>query len=396
MAEESSNLTPTENQIVRELLGESKKIFCIGIAEFLVSPSSSEEKWTSMVKPGVICFVKDLIKGKFFVQIISMTEGKIVWCQNIDEHIATQRRRRWIFVFETGYRKLMLNFVDDDEADVFSSILFHRIPELDKKQIKESTIRYTITGPGKVEFEHKADRDRKRKRNMEKIVELAKLPKSVLEAEEIRETIEKVYEDLEMYYGPDTSDIFGNYEDDSDIFSNYEDYQCGYELSEEVSSETTTPSPLFRKSESWPNEPNIISENSKELPSRTASSPPAPTPPPKNVQQSPAFKPSSGLPPPPPVMKLQPVPTVSDKKHVANNSGLKTKESLQDQIRNGISLRNVDSAPKSGPCREATRAQGDRGIPDALMDAINKIRMATMNSELYGGVDSDDNIYGRW
>ena len=219
MAAENSNLTPTEKQIVMEILGDSKKVLFIGIAEFLVSPCCNEEKWDSIVKPGVVCFVKDLSKCKFFIQVISMTEGKIVWSQNIDEHIATQRRRRWIFVLETGYRKLMLNFVDDDEADVFSNVLFHRVPELEKKQIAISklTIRYTITGRGNVEFEHNIDRDRKRKRNMEKIVELAKLPKSVLEAEEIRETIEQVYEDLEMYYGSDTSDIFSNYDYDSDL-----------------------------------------------------------------------------------------------------------------------------------------------------------------------------------
>ena len=398
MAAENSNLTPTEKQIVMEILGDSKKVLFIGIAEFLVSPCCNEEKWDSIVKPGVVCFVKDLFKCKFFVQVISMTEGKLVWSQNIDEHIATQRRRRWIFVFETGYRKLMLNFVDDDEADVFSNVLFHRVPELEKKQIAISklTIRYTITGRGKVEFEHNIDRDRKRKRNMEKIVELAKLPKSVLEAEEIRETIEKVYEDLEMYYGSDTSDIFGNYDDDSDIFGNYEAYEGGYGLSEELSSETTTPSPLFRKSESWPNQPDTISEKTEKLTSRIASSPPAPSTPPKNVTKGQSFKPSSGLPPPPPNITLQPVPTKPDKMCLAKSSGLKTKESLQDQIRSGISLRNIETAPRSGACNEATRTQGDRGIPDALMDAINKIRMATINSELYGGVDSDDNIYGRW
>ena len=391
MAAENSNLTPTEKQIVQELLGDSKEALYIGIAEFLVSSCSSEEKWDSLVNPGVVCFVEDLFKCKFFLQVISMTKGKIVWSQNIDEHIATQRRRRWIFVFETGYRKLMLNFVDDDEADVFSNVLFNRVPELEKKQINESTIRYTITGPGKVEFEHNIDRNRKRKRNMEKIVELAKLPKSVLNAEEIRETVEKVYGDLEIYYGSYTSDIFGIYEDDLDIFGNYDAYEGGYGLSEELSSETTTPSPLFRKSESWPNQPDPISEKTEKLSSRIASSPPAPSPPPKNVTKGQAFKPSSRLPPPPPNITLLPVHTKPE-----NSSGLKTKESLQDQIRSRISLRNVETAPRSGGSNDATRTQGDRGIPDALMDAINKIRMATMNSELYGGIDSDDNIYGGW
>ena len=405
MAELNTNLTDSEKQIVQEIIGESKKILFLGIAEFLVSPNSEKEKWTSMVKPGVVCFVKDLNRSKFSIEVISMTEGKIVWNQNIDSHVDTQRRRQWIFVFQTGFRKLMLNFVDDDEADTFSNVLFSRLPEIDKKQISDSTIRYTITERGKVEYEDKMARDSNRQRNIEKILKLAKLPSNVQEADDIRQTIEEVYETIEDYIEEYGSDIFG---------PDYEEYA----VSEEISSEAPTPSPEYRKSESWPNNESSISDELKIMPSRIPSSPPAPSLPPKKAPKDSDIKESTGIPPkpsakalpplkisssntfgsppPPPAIKHQPTPLHSNSKQQASSGTSKTKECLLDQIKSGTPLRHVATPTKSCATNEKSKPSGDRGIPDALMDAINKIRMATINSELYGGVDSDDNIYGRW
>ena len=53
MAELNTNLTDSEKQIVQEIIGESKKILFLGIAEFLVSPNSDKENGPPWLSRGL-------------------------------------------------------------------------------------------------------------------------------------------------------------------------------------------------------------------------------------------------------------------------------------------------------------------------------------------------------
>lgn len=400
MVEQNTNLTQLEKEIIQGLANEkdtSKKILSIGIAEFLTSPSSGEEKWTPMIKAGVALFVKDEIKKSFFVEIISLSEGKIIWSQNIDVHVLTQRRRRWILVFETGFRKLMLNFVDDDEADGFADILFSRISKLKKKQVSDSTIRYFVTESGRVEYQDKNARKEEHKQKViDTLLEKANLPKEARNDPVVKIAVEEAYEEynLEEMENSDYEDFFEN--------DYYYEEASPEQSSQELSSETTTPSPLFRQSESWPPDESPVLNKGQEL-SRIKSDPPVPSPTSKTLPNNlvsrtaakqlptpPTTKVSSGMPPAPPVMQLQPAPIKANAKSATSNSPL-SRASLQDQIRGGIQLRNVSANPRLGASNVKERPSNNRGVPDALMAAINQIRVAVETE--YGSIDD---MYREW
>ena len=127
------NLNPKEKDIVEKLLGPSREQIFTGIAEVWLGTKPGEEDWGQKrgiklkgCSPGVVCFIKDLDKENFQLWVISMSEGNVAWKQNIDKHILTQRRRRWIFVLDFSYRKLCLNFVDDDEAEIETEDIQYR------------------------------------------------------------------------------------------------------------------------------------------------------------------------------------------------------------------------------------------------------------------------------
>ena len=126
-----------------------------------------------------------------------MNKGAIVWKQHIDNHLICERRRRWIFVLQSGYRKLCLNFIDDDEADKFNLVFYSLFPQL---RCLEGKIPFYVSDKGTVirnetmdkmrtitksrnsynNYRNKESSDIK-KDDIEKFIKIAKLPKNVLE-----------------------------------------------------------------------------------------------------------------------------------------------------------------------------------------------------------------------
>ena len=142
-----SNLTKDERRLIHKLLGDSYKKLATGIAEALLSSAGKLEDWNSIVRPGVVCLVEDLDKKQFAVIVIDVDKKIIVWKQHIDNHLKCERRRRWIFVLQSGYRKLCLNFIDDDEADNFNVVFYNLFPQL---RCFEAKIPYYVSKKGKV------------------------------------------------------------------------------------------------------------------------------------------------------------------------------------------------------------------------------------------------------
>ena len=225
------NLKENEEKLVQTLIGKSRKLLFGGIAEVLISPLQCKENWNSIVKPGVVCFVKDLNKKAFFLQVVNMTKGQVAWNQNIDNEVIIQRRRRWIFLLETGYSKVLLNFIDDYEADAFSTLLSKYFPEGQEIQKTSTVTPYTITEDGYVVRNKKSfRRNEKQNQTLKKVVKMVGLPESVLDDPDIVPTIEEIcreygsemekmeeeLDELEDAYGGDCGDIFGKIYDDLD------------------------------------------------------------------------------------------------------------------------------------------------------------------------------------
>ena len=369
----STNLNSDELEVINEILGESKTILFTGIAELLLCSSTGDEKWESRVRPGVICFVKNLDKNAFFLEVINMTNGVITFAQKVDSQVIVQRRRRWIFVFEAGFRKTCLNFVDDEEADIFSFILFNQFPKLQQFENLKCVTAYTITDRGHVERKQhnmkratpnvgKANIEKKKEDNLKALVHKAGLKESVLEDPTFGETIRKIYEDLEDELESEVDELFGDsdgdYDYEDDILQNEygsepeDDEEDEYYADSSFLAETPTPSPTSKTSEE-------LNTN--------------PSPPP------PAF---GKLPPPPPPPPVQsnlsntiPKPTnlKADKKPNSQPTFL-------DQIKGPkIKLRSVDKTKKP-----KIPSPAKKGLNDALMGAIGKIRKATRDDDLYG------------
>lgn len=383
------NLNENEEELIEILNGDSKKILFAGIAELLTSAPKGEEDWDSLAKPGVVCFVRDLVKKTFLLQIINMKKGKVVWSQNIDIHVNTQRRRRWIFVFQTSFRKVLLNFVDDNEADGFSMVLAKHFPRAQEAERNANVMPYTITEDGHVVRNTRPIiSNEKKELNVKNLVKMVGLPEEVLNDPNIGQTITEIYEEygsdleqdldvLEETYGSDYGDaeIFDEiYEDDDE-----EDYgDCDSPLLPENTSHST----CSKKRETWSTGPDLMLSVQETSKPRIISDP-TPVPPPK-----------SQLPPPPPPITAQSLrhnnSTISIKRPSIKK--LKPRESLQDQIKNpGFKLRSVNRSSQKCTDRENSARPC---LSDALMGAMNKIRMATIAGELYGVVD-ETKIYDR-
>ena len=125
-----TNLTIYDRRVIHNTLGNSYKKLATGIAEALLSPASPVEQWSSIIRPGVVCLVEDKDKEQFEIIVVNIDKGIIIWKQHIDNHLVCDRRRRWIFVLKSGFRKLCLNFIDDMEADKFSLVFYNLFPKL--------------------------------------------------------------------------------------------------------------------------------------------------------------------------------------------------------------------------------------------------------------------------
>ena len=143
--EVKENLRPDEIELVNEILGSDQKCLCRAIAQVAIDRSTflgnhfptpdnnltSENNsmrhdknnnvfdWYVVLNVGVIAFTQDIPEECHYIKLIDMEKGKVVLSHKLARNTIFQRRRRFITTFETEFGTLCLNFVDDDEADVF-------------------------------------------------------------------------------------------------------------------------------------------------------------------------------------------------------------------------------------------------------------------------------------
>ena len=406
------NLNPKEKDIVEKLLGPSREQIFTGIAEVWLGRNSAEEDWGQKqgiklkgCSPGVVCFIKDLDKENFQLWVISMSEGNVAWKQNIDKHILTQRRRRWIFVLDFGYRKLCLNFVDDDEADDFAYVLYGKFPEF--QSFKNATP-YTVNESGKVlRNNKKQDHTSKQKQKENFLVNVANLPKSVLEDPNYKEEVEAFFQE----YGEeleDMADIFDNYVLETDDENGSDGSSMGEEdggssINDQHDSEVASPSLDFSScfdmgeysavdmdelaletvpedvvaTSTYPKPPDTPSEKSK--PYR------APPPLPLHLPETPSEKYKPNRAPPPPPLNLK-KPSKPQRSHGGSVPGQRV--SLLDEIRNNKMA--LKKSPINKDSKQNTKPRGP-SIKDSLLGAMQQMRAVRETD--YG---IQDDFYRPW
>ena len=406
------NLNPKEKDIVEKLLGPSREQIFTGIAEVWLGQNSTEEDWGQKqgtklkgCSPGVVCFIKDLDKENFQLWVISMAEGNVAWKQNIDKHILTQRRRRWIFVLDFGYRKLCLNFVDDDEADDFAYVLYGKFPEF--QSFKDATP-YTVNESGKVlRNKNKKDHRSKEKQKENFLVNVANLPKSVLEDPNYKEEVEAFFEE----YGEeleDMADIFDNYVLETDDENGSDGSSIGEEdggssLNDQHDSEVASPSLDFTScfdmgeysavdmedlaldtvpedvvtTSTYPKPPEAPSEKSKPIR--------APPPPPLHLPETSSEKSTPNRAPPPPPLNLK-----KSSKPQTSSGGSEPGQriSLLDEIRNNKMA--LKKSPINKNSKQNTKPRGT-SIKDSLLGAMQQMRAVRETD--YG---IQDDFYRPW
>ena len=124
----SEHLRPEEEELIKELLGD-RKCMSMGIAELAISPiqnilnqeTTQSFEWQSIIRPGLCCFVTDPERNNdYFIQVFNMDKSLRIWEQRMEIKMQYKRRRRHLITFDGAYGMVCLNFIDDDEADVFA------------------------------------------------------------------------------------------------------------------------------------------------------------------------------------------------------------------------------------------------------------------------------------
>lgn len=153
----TGNLQPNELTLVNELVGPDQQCLSRAIAQVAIDRSTflgnrfskpnndlSSEKTTSahdknnnvfhwhiVLNVGVIVFTKDLQQEKYYIRLINMVKGKVILSQEIESGTILRRKRRFITIFETQFGTVCLNFVDDNEADIFMNEIYKFSPNID-------------------------------------------------------------------------------------------------------------------------------------------------------------------------------------------------------------------------------------------------------------------------
>ena len=156
-SELTENLQPNELALVNELVGPDQQCLCRAIAQVAIDRSTflgnrfskaandiSSEKTTSahdknnnvfhwhiVLNVGVIVFTKDRQQEKYYIRLVSMVKGKVILSQEIEKGTIFRRKRRFITIFETQFGTVCLNFVDNDEADIFMKEIYKFTPNID-------------------------------------------------------------------------------------------------------------------------------------------------------------------------------------------------------------------------------------------------------------------------
>ncbi|XP_029466816.1 wiskott-Aldrich syndrome protein [Rhinatrema bivittatum] len=128
-------LQPQENDQVFELLGRKCTSLCTSVAQLYMALPPGSSHWSKQ-HCGVICFVKDNPQRSYFIRLFDLKEGKMVWEQELYSSFDYLAATQYFHVFGADDCQAGLNFADENEADMFQSVVEEKIQKRQHRQDK--------------------------------------------------------------------------------------------------------------------------------------------------------------------------------------------------------------------------------------------------------------------
>nr|XP_033779392.1 wiskott-Aldrich syndrome protein [Geotrypetes seraphini] len=128
-------LQPQENDQVFELLGRKCMSLCTSVAQLFLALPPGSPHWNKQ-HCGVLCFVKDNPRRSYFIRLYDLKEAKMVWEQELYSSFDYLASTRYFHVFCADDCQAGLNFADENEADMFHSVVEEKIQKRQQRQDK--------------------------------------------------------------------------------------------------------------------------------------------------------------------------------------------------------------------------------------------------------------------
>ena len=142
---DKDNLNSNEINLIARLTEIDYHCLCRGIGQLAVSRSSflgssiascnelmlykntdnetydslNKYRWKIILKVGVLILSQHRKTKRYYIQAIDMVNEKVVINHQVEHDTQFKRKRRFILTFETKLGTFCINFIDDDEADIF-------------------------------------------------------------------------------------------------------------------------------------------------------------------------------------------------------------------------------------------------------------------------------------
>ena len=115
----SSLLNYDENQLVLDVLGSQRQIIAIGVVQMYQASSSGTPTWTKF-KSGVVCLVKDITLGSYFLLLVDLNAETVVFYLELYDSFVYKRPSPYFHTFQEDHCMVGLNFADTNEAETFA------------------------------------------------------------------------------------------------------------------------------------------------------------------------------------------------------------------------------------------------------------------------------------
>ncbi|XP_041093067.1 wiskott-Aldrich syndrome protein homolog [Polyodon spathula] len=135
----SSLLSNQENDRLSELLGRKCVSLVSTVVQLCMALPNSRDRW-SRQHCGVVCFVKDNPKRSFFIRLYDLTEGTLIWEQELYNQFEYCARFPFFHTFSGDDCQIGLNFANENEADAFRESVEQKINQRLNRQEKKQSL----------------------------------------------------------------------------------------------------------------------------------------------------------------------------------------------------------------------------------------------------------------
>ncbi|KAK1151422.1 hypothetical protein AOXY_G32648 [Acipenser oxyrinchus oxyrinchus] len=131
----SSLLSSQENDKLFELLGRRCVSLASTVVQLCMALPNSRDHW-SRQHCGVVCFVKDNPKRSYFIRLYDITEGTLIWEQELYNQFEYSARAPFFHSFSGDDCQVGLNFANENEAETFKANVEQKINQRLNRQEK--------------------------------------------------------------------------------------------------------------------------------------------------------------------------------------------------------------------------------------------------------------------